>query len=214
MAFHDVQFPTLIGRGAQGGPERRTDVIGLASGAEERNARWAQSLRRYDVGYGIRRADDLAAVVAFWEARNARLNGFRFKDWSDFKSCLPSVPPAATDQSIGTGTGAATKFQLRKRYESGGHGLWRSIRRPVSGTVKVALAGVVQASGWTVNLATGVVTFSVAPGSGVAVTAGFEFDVPVRFDTDHLPVVLDLETKGSITSIPLVELREADASLA
>ena len=53
----------------------------------------------------------------------------------------------------------------------------------------------------------GVVTFSAAPGAGAAITAGFEFDVPVRFDTDALDVTLDLERLGSITSIPLLELR-------
>ena len=90
MAFHEVRFPDNISRGARGGPERRTQIVELASGAEERNASWADSRRRYDVAYGIRRADDLAAVVAFFEARNGRLHGFRFKDWGDHKSCLPS----------------------------------------------------------------------------------------------------------------------------
>jgi hypothetical protein len=73
MAFHEVRFPDNISRGARGGPERRTQIVELASGDEERNASWANSRRRYDVAYGIRRADDLAAVVAFFEARNGRL---------------------------------------------------------------------------------------------------------------------------------------------
>ena len=63
MAFHEVRFPDDISRGARGGPERRTQVVELASGDEERNASWADSRRRYDAAYGIRRADDLAAVV-------------------------------------------------------------------------------------------------------------------------------------------------------
>ena len=120
MAFHEVRFPDNISRGARGGPERRTQIVELASGDEERNASWANSRRRYDVAYGIRRADDLAAVVAFFEARNGRLHGFRFKDWGDHKSCLPSGTPSPTDQAIGTGDGATTAFQLVKRYASGG----------------------------------------------------------------------------------------------
>ena len=92
MAFHEVRFPEAIGRGARGGPERRTQVVELASGDEERNASWANSRRRYDVSYGIRRADDLAAVVAFFEARNGRLHGFRFRDWSDYRSGPPRAP--------------------------------------------------------------------------------------------------------------------------
>ena len=207
MAFHEVRFPDNISRGARGGPERRNQIVELASGDEERNASWANSRRRYDVAYGIRRADDLAAVVAFFEARNGRLHGFRFKDWADHKSCLPSGTPAPTDQIIGTGDGATTAFQLVKRYASGSQTWVRTITKPAAGTVRVALDGAEQLSGWTVNTTTGVLTFDTAPGAGVAITAGFEFDVPVRFDTDALDVTLDLERLGSITSIPLLEIR-------
>lgn len=207
MAFHEVRFPDTISRGARGGPERRTQIVTLASGDEERNASWANSRRRYDVAYGIRRADDLAAVVAFFEARGGRLHGFRFKDWSDYRSGLPSAAITATDQPIGTGTGSQTAFQLAKRYSSGAQSWTRTITKPVAGTVVVALGGVPQLSGWSIDAATGVITFLTAPGSGVAVTAGFEFDVPVRFDSDTMDVTLDVERLGSITSIPLVEIR-------
>ncbi|MFC3530436.1 TIGR02217 family protein [Paracoccus mangrovi] len=207
MAFHEVRFPDNISRGARGGPERRTQIVELASGAEERNASWANSRRRYDVAYGIRRADDLAAVVAFFEARYGRLHGFRFKDWADFKSCPPSQAPGATNQPIGTGNGSATLFQLSKRYTSGAQSWTRAITKPVGGTVTIALNGTPQASGWSISTATGLVTFTTAPAAGVAITAGFEFDVPVRFDTDSLDVTLDLERLGSITSIPLLEIR-------
>jgi uncharacterized protein (TIGR02217 family) len=207
MAFHEVRFPEAISRGARGGPERRTQIVELASGDEERNASWANSRRRYDVSYGIRRADDLAAVVAFFEARNGRLYGFRFRDWSDYKSGQPSNGPSPLDQPIGTGDGAATAFQLLKRYTSGAQSWTRAITKPVFGSVRVALGGVEQASGWSIDTTSGLVAFTTAPGGGVAVSAGFEFDVPVRFDSDTLDVTLDIERTGSITSIPLVELR-------
>jgi uncharacterized protein (TIGR02217 family) len=207
MAFHEVRFPDDISRGARGGPERRTQIVELASGDEERNASWANSRRRYDVAYGIRRADDLAAVVAFFEARNGRLHGFRFKDWADHKSCPPSGTPAPEDQAIGAGDGTTTAFQLVKRYASGGQTWVRTITKPVAGTVRVGLDGVEQLSGWSVDTTTGVGTFGTAPAAGVAITAGFAFDVPVRFDTDALDVTLDLERLGSITSIPLLEIR-------
>ena len=207
MVFHEVRFPDNISRGARGGPERRTQVVELASGDEERNASWANSRRRYDVAYGIRRADDLAAVVAFFEARNGRLHGFRYKDWADYKSALPSQAITATDQQIGTGTGSQQTFQLVKRYTSGAQAWVRTIAKPVAGTVRVALGMVEQMSGWTVDTTTGVVTFTTAPAGGVIVRAGFEFDVPVRFDSDTLDVTLDFERLGSITSIPLLEIR-------
>ena len=207
MAFHEVRFPDNISRGARGGPERRTQIVELASGDEERNASWADSRRRYDVAYGIRRADDLAAVVAFFEARNGRLHGFRYKDWADYKSALPSQAITATDQQIGTGTGSLQTFQLAKRYTSGAQTWVRTITKPVTGTVRVALGMVEQMSGWTLDTTTGVITFTTAPAGGVIVRAGFEFDVPVRFDSDTLDVTLDFERLGSITAIPLLEIR-------
>ena len=207
MAFHEVRFPDNISRRARGGPERRTQVVELASGDEERNASWANSRRRYDVAYGIRRADDLAAVVAFFEARNGRLFGFRTKDWADYKSSLPSQATTPTDQQIGTGTGSLKTFQLSKRYTSGAQAWTRTIAKPVAGTIMIALGLVEQMSGWTLDATTGIVTFTTAPGNGVIVRAGFEFDVPVRFDTDMLDVTLDIERLGSITSIPLLEIR-------
>ncbi len=207
MAFHEVRFPDNISRGARGGPERRTQIVELASGDEERNASWANSRRRYDVAYGIRRADDLASVVAFFEARNGRLHGFRYKDWADYKSNLPSQAITATDQQIGTGTGSLQTFQLAKRYTSGAQTWVRTIAKPVAGTVRVALGMIEQMSGWTVDATTGVLTFTTAPANGVIVRAGFEFDVPVRFDSDNLDVTLDFERLGSITAIPLLEIR-------
>jgi uncharacterized protein (TIGR02217 family) len=207
MAFHEDRFPDNISRGARGGPERRTQIVELASGDEERNASWANSRRRYDVAYGIRRADDLAAVVAFFEARNGRLHGFRYKDWADYKSSLPSQPLTPTDQLIGTGTGAVTSFALLKHYTSGAQAWTRAIAKPVAGSVRVALGGVEQMSGWNADTTTGAVSFDTAPGAGVTITAGFAFDVPVRFDTDTLDVTLDIERLGSITSIPLLEIR-------
>ena len=126
MAFHEVRFPDDISRGARGGPERRTQVVELASGDEERNASWANSRRRYDAAYGIRRADDLAAVVAFFEARNGRLHGFRWKDWGDYRSGLPSTPVTPIDQALGTGDGD-------DRRRSSWSSATRAARRPGCG---------------------------------------------------------------------------------
>lgn len=370
MAFDEVQFPTNISRGARGGPRRKTQIAALASGDEERNASWLNSRRQYDIAYGVRNADALATVVAFFEARNGMLYGFRFKDWSDYKSCAPSGTPNGNDQTLGSGNGVQATFQLSKAYTSGGRTYQRAITKPVAGSVLVNLvtpqgaellsnwdnprgagwsntgatgannaatfgafvnaydigvtgAGLRQqrtaasvtagttyrvsawikqgtssqarlnircqpgnldsdirgtyaapaivgtaggavsnvtstdlgggvwlwtfdvvigagfttaligvgnvtsgqtvtilgasirtpeafsaASGVTINTATGIVTFSSPPLAGAVVKAGFEFDVPVRFDTDMLDVALDFERLGSITSIPLIEVRK------
>lgn len=208
MNFHEVRFPAALSVGSTGGPERRTEIVTLSNGFEERNSPWAHSRRRYDAGLGVRSLDDLAEVVAFFEARHGQLYGFRWKDWTDWKSCAPSAAPGPLDQPIGTGDGATRVFALAKSYASGGQAYRRPIKKPVAGTVKVAVAGVALGGGqYAVDHAAGLVELAAAPADGVVVTAGFEFDVPVRFDTDRLDVTWDLDRLGSIASIPLVEVR-------
>ena len=374
MAFHEVQFPTNISRNARGGPRRRTQIVALAGGREERNGSWANSRRAYDVAYAIRSADLLAQVTAFFEARLGQLYGFRFKDWADYKSCFPSQSVTSSDQPLGTGDGTTTQFQLAKVYASGGFEWSRDITKPVEDTVVIhkdapagpelvlhstnlqssggsdwsnysalghnssetygsfslayeigttgagrreqntplaivggttyrvsawfkelsgtggnltirdpdvvggtsringpfaspavdttvlgpitnvvttnlgggiwkwsfdwvpnssytnARAGAgnfvsgnsvvvfavsvaepptsSEATNFTVDTTTGIVTFTTAPIAGTVLKAGFEFDVPVRFDTDQIDTVLSFERQGTINSIPLIEVRE------
>ena len=184
-----------------------TDIVELVSGFEERNAAMANSKRTYDAGLGLRNVNDLHDVIEFWEARFGQLYGFRWKDWADYKSCKTANFPAFTDQVIGTGNGTKTQFQLVKSYVSGGYGYSRTIRKPVSGSVLVGKAGVLTTSGWTVDSTTGVVTFSVAPTVGQSITAGFEFDVPVRFDTPKLMVSIEAFNHGSVPDIGIREIR-------
>ncbi|MGB5863773.1 MAG: DUF2460 domain-containing protein, partial [Sulfitobacter sp.] len=139
MDFHEVQFPTDLSFGALGGPQRRVDVVALANGFEERNTPWAHSRRIYDAGLGLRSLDDVEAVIAFYEARFGQMFGFRWKDWSDFKSAKPSVATSREDQEIAVGDGVTTDFQLIKNYRSGGHTYARPITKPVAGTVIIAV---------------------------------------------------------------------------
>lgn len=211
MSFHEIRFPTAISRGATGGPERRTDVVALGSGHEERNSRWADSRRSYNAGYGVKTLDDLHAVIAFFEERRGRLYGFRWKDHADSRSGPPSATPTAFDQLLDVGNGETAAFQLVKRYGAS-HAPWsRRITKPVAGTLHVAVDGTPVTVGTDVALeeATGILTFAPdhIPPEGVVITAGFEFDVPVRFDTDKLEVSLQGFSHGAIPSIPIVEIR-------
>ncbi|MEJ1158005.1 DUF2460 domain-containing protein [Prosthecomicrobium sp. N25] len=210
-AFHEVLFPVEVAFGATGGPERRTEIVALGSGREVRNARWADSRRRFDAGTGLRTLDDLAAVVAFFEERRGRLHGFRYRDPADHRSCLPSGTPGPLDQPIGTGDGVTAAFQLVRRYGAGTTAWTRTIAKPVAGTVRVAVAGVEKVAGtdFTVDTTTGLVTFLPGriPPAGAEVTAGYRFDVPVRFDTDEIRVDLAAFRAGEIPAVPLVEIR-------
>ena len=210
MSFHEIRFPTNISRGAHGGPERRTDVVVLGSGAEERNARWAASRRSYNAGYGVRTLDDLHAVIAFFEERRGKLHGFRWHDAADFKSCPPEQALSGSDQMLGVGDGARNRFDLIKTYGVSFAPFARRIAKPVAGTMLVAVNGVAVANAnYTVDTVNGSITFQPghSPPAGAIVSAGFQFDVPVRFDTDKLEVNLSGFRSGAIPSIPLVEIR-------
>lgn len=209
MAFHEVSFPANLSFGSVGGPERRTEIVALTNGHEERSSPWAHSRRRYDAGVGLRSLDDVAALVAFFEARAGQLHGFRWKDWTDFKSCSPSAKPGAQDLILGRGDGVRKTIALRKAYQSGPARYWRPIVKPVRGTVRVAVGGIElrDALDFDVDTATGIVSFAVSPEDGADISAGFEFEVPVRFDTDRIAVSVASFQAGDLPQIPVIEVR-------
>lgn len=204
MAFHPIRFPLDVALGARGGPERRTDVVTLSGGGEQRNGRWRHSRRRYNAGYGVKSRQDMAAVLAFFEERRGRLHGFLWRDGLDFSS--GGAVPGVLDQTIGTGDGVQASFQLVKRYGAAFDPYVRPITRPVPASVRIGVAGAELSGGWAVDGSTGMVSFATAPAAGAEVTAGFLFDVPVRFDTDRLDVELSSFDGAEAPSIPLVEI--------
>ncbi|WP_170428945.1 DUF2460 domain-containing protein [Ruegeria arenilitoris] len=209
MNFHEVRFPASLSFGSVGGPERRTDIVTLANGFEERNTPWAHSRRRYDAGLGMRSLDDIETLVSFFEARQGQMFGFRWKDWSDYKSGAATADVAQDDQVIARGDGTTTEFQLVKTYSSGGFSYVCPIVKPVLGTVKIGLEQDQMREGvdFEVDLATGRIVFSAPPPEQVEITAGFEFDVPVRFDTDRIQTSVASFQAGDVPNVPVVEVR-------
>ncbi|MDP3403732.1 MAG: DUF2460 domain-containing protein [Brevundimonas sp.] len=212
MSFHEVRLPARLAFGSTGGVERRTEIVTLASGFERRSSPWALGRRRYLIGANLKSLADMAELTAFFEARQGQLYGFRFRDFADFSSCGPGGTPAATDQMLGLGDGVRTVFPLVKRYGDPGSGpgqaVERPITKPVAGSVRVAVGGTVLAGGgFTLDLTTGRLTLAAPPGPGTAVTAGFLFDTPVRFDADRLEVTLESFDAGRMVAIPLIEVR-------
>ena len=197
MSFAEIQFPVDISYGATGGAMFSTDIVETYGGNEQRNINWSEARGQWNVAHGVKTQSQLDILIAFFRARRGKAIGFRFKDWSDYK---------VTGQVLGTGNGTQTAFQLKKSYTSLVT-VDRTIKKPVSGTILVYKDAVLQGSGYTVDVTTGVITFTVAPANGVVVSATFEFDVPVRFDTDQIEINLESYGIGSWGNIPLVELR-------
>ena len=210
-AFHEVLFPLDIALRSTGGPERKTEIVSAGSGREERNARWVHSRRHYDAGYGVKTFADLSAAVAFFEERRGRLYGFRWRDKLDHSSGVAGANVTPLDQAIGIGDGVTTTFPLIKTYGLVYAPYARTIEKPVDGSVRVAVAASEAAAGsaFTCDPTTGIVTFLAGhvPAAGVAITAGFQFDVPVRFDTDYLEFDLSAFAAGAIPKIPMLEIK-------
>jgi len=200
-AFDDVLFPLALGQEGEVSPEFSTAIVTSGGGHESRNASWAEARTRYDVGPGVRSEADIATLLGFFRARMGPARAFRLRDPFDAASGSAATP-TPFDQRIGTGDGVTVRFALAKRYGDA----VRRITRPVAGSVRVAVGSAetgafsVQAGGW--------VTLDTAPAAGVAVSAGFRFDVPVRFAEDRLSVTRATFLAGTAASVPLIEVRE------
>lgn len=208
MAFHEQRFPLRLSLTSSGGPGRQTDIVSLSNGREARNRRWRFSRRRYDVGSALRSVADLYAVLEFFEARGGQLHGFRFRDPVDFSSARPGEAVTALDQFLGMGDGETAAFPLVKAYGDGAAVERRPVLKPVAGSLRIAVDGVEREDGFVLDAATGIVTFAAGhvPDDGAEIRAGFEYDVPVRFDTNRIEINLDAFRAGRIPSIPLIEV--------
>jgi len=211
MSFHEVRFPEDISYGSTGGPGYRTVIIETTSGAEQRVSRWQDARNVYRVRYAKKTQQQMMALLSFYRARRGALHGFRFKDHRDYSTAADGVgTPSSNDQSLGTGDGSTLTFQLRKGYTSGGITVWRNLTKIVANTIKVRVGGTELSTGWSVNLNTGIITFSVAPADTVVVKAGCEFDVPVRFSKDVdtlLEMAFESYDDNSTDGLELVEIK-------
>ena len=203
IPFDDVAYPLTLGRDAAASPEFSTSVAVTASGHEYRNALWSDARMRYDVGPGIRSEAELGTLIAFFRARYGPARGFRLRDPFDFSSAAMTGTPSASDQHIGTGDGMASRFRLVKNYGE----QQRRITRPQPGSIRIA-AGGVETAAWRYE-AGGWIVFDSAPAAGAPITAGYLFDVPVRFAEDRLDVSGVSFAAGEAPSVALIEIREA-----
>jgi uncharacterized protein (TIGR02217 family) len=207
--FHEVLFPLDVALSSRGGPRRQTSIVTTGSGREERNQRWLHSRRRYDAGYGIKSLSAIGAVLSFFEERRGMLYGFRWRDRGDCRSGPPDAAPTPLDQTIGVGDGVAGTFQLTKSYGSAFAPYTRDIKKPVAGSIRIAVDGLERpAPEFSLDHSAGLITFQTGyiPANGAVVTAGYVFDVPVRFDTDYLEIDYAAFNAGEIPRIPIVEI--------
>lgn len=198
--FHEIQFPTDISYGAAGGPTYSTGVITTMSGGEQRAQHWSQSRIKYDVSQGVKTKPQLDKLIAFFRARKGKAYGFRFKDWTDYQ--------AENQTCLRIGSNPC-QYQLQKMYvDELGYTDIRTIKKPVIGTVKIYIADELVEEGYSLDHSTGILTFVEDP-APEQVIASFEFDVPMRFDSDEMPISLDNHNVYSWGNINVIEIDKA-----
>lgn len=202
------RFPVNISYGSRGGPVWNTNIIIVDSGAETRNQRWSYPRHEYDVSYGIKEQSDLEDLLSFFHVVAGKAVGFRYKDHLDFKSCKTTATINSSDCVISSAADGSTDYQIKKTYTQGAYTRSRKILKPISTSLLVSVNGSVTTA-FTVDSTLGKINFTVAPTTGVVIKAGFEFDVPVRFDTDSLSINIEDYHVGS-AQVPLIELKWAD----
>jgi len=204
MAFDEVRLPVEIERGAQGGPGFLTTVTVLNSGKEKRNSLWSVDRGEWDIGYGIDTRENALKIRNFFMARAGKARGFRFRDWSNYTT---GTGQQGVEESPDSGD---TTFQLQYTYtDEGGFSYTKPIYKPVNdANFKVYLDGVEQGSGWALNTATGIITFTDPPDYAVDITWTGTFDLPVRFDTDRLEIIVENKNVLLTPAIPIVELKQ------
>jgi len=218
--FHEVRFPMDIGAGSNFGPSYSTDVVTMPNGAEQRNVNWSYPRCSGSVSMGVKEEADFQKLLAFFHNRCGKAYGFRFRDYMDYVGTL---------EYLGTGDGENKEFQLVKNYVDDVLYIAkvRKILKPVPGTVRVFLVPITEAftwqkqvevrkgvgqsteqfMNWYVDVITGKITFVDAVPKDMAVLASYEFDVPVRFDTDSMVANWELVQAAGWTDIPIVELK-------
>lgn len=200
QAFDAIRMDDNISYGSSGGPQFSTTILTITSGFEKRKQNWVQVRAEYDVAKAVRTREQMDDLLRFFYCRRGRARGFRYYDWND---------AYAENATIGIGNGTRTVWQLFKLYDGGAVTYARPITKPIVGSITgLRLNGVEQPTGWSCNHETGLITFNTAPGAGVVISIdGFEFDVPVRFDTDFLNITHDFWETMSAPSIALAEIK-------
>jgi len=209
MTIPAYRLPEGIERGSGFGPTFKNVIQEAISGNEQRFAQWTKCRGVGDLSYGLLTSSDplgdFKAILAIWRAHFGSLLPFRFRDWSDY---------TATDELFGNGDGTKTSFQLVKTYDPGqillgspGTLFYVRAITLVTGSPQISVNGTLKTSGTDYSISdSGVVTFTSAPAGATNLTWTGEFDVPVRFDTDQLSVILNESDLASIQSIPIKEV--------
>ncbi len=191
--FSEERLPDDIALAASGGAEYSTNILTTICGHEQRNINWNSARARYDLAPALKNTEQLETLISFFRAHKGRGIGFRFRDWADYR---------ADHELIALSDGMTSSYQLCKSYICGSCVDKRIITKPRPNSVEVFVDK--QPIAFTCDYTSGMITLAHSPEKGGKITASFEYDIPVRFNTDFLD--LELAHQGRI-SIPIIEIK-------
>lgn len=218
MPFLNVYLPDAVpGYPCASAPRFKTTIQVNAGGTERRNQEWEHPLHRFVLPEAIaRNTDVINDLKKHWLITAGPFYSFPWRDPLD-KATIdhdPNEPDASiaisrTDHVIGTGDGFTDAFQLVKTYSRGGSTYDRTIHLPVLSSVLIADNGsLVSSADYAVSRPGGIVTFDTPPLAGHSITAGFLFDVEVRFESDdQLETLVRTWQTGGFADLTLIEVR-------
>ncbi|RYH00194.1 MAG: TIGR02217 family protein [Alphaproteobacteria bacterium] len=213
MDFHEIRLPTNLSYGMSGGARYRHTAVESASGHEQVFQEWDLAQRSWTIQMEYWDYDRFQELQNFWHGRAGGSIGFRFREWMDCSVGMkfgPNGLELLAPKQFATGNGAAKIFQLSKTYGDSAAMRVRPITKPVAGKVRIWVAGVEKLTGWTCDVATGIVTFTAAPANGATIAWAGEFDTPVRFVGERMDVSEAAMMAGAWQGIEIREILPDD----
>lgn len=164
--FLEERLPVDVRMGATYADEYNVEITQTANGSEYRRLVHPYPVRTFNVSYMKLTTDLWGGLLALYHRAYGMFSGFRVKCLDDYTTNARTAAPTATDQPLAVVTDG-TVYQMQVAYGTGGTPLgigtpYRTIFKPVTGTTKVAIGTLEQATPamWSVSTTTGLVTFA------------------------------------------------------
>lgn len=199
--FYEIRFPDSISYQFKVVNEFKTIITTSRSSKEQRNSIWDKSRTKFVINNENLTKNDIKEIMSFFDLMKGSFNGFRFKNWLDFK---------CSGELIGIYDGENNKFQLKKSriltdINGVNYSITKNILKPVKNSVKIYINDI-EIDNFIVDYSNGIVVVKNILSENDLITADFEYDYSVRFNCDILEVVMKTKNLGEIKDLELIEI--------
>jgi uncharacterized protein (TIGR02217 family) len=198
--FYEINFPDSVAFNSVNSLYFDTNIVKSKNNTEQRSNNLDMPLLNFKLSTPLRNKKEIDEITALFRIVKGKLNGFRFRDWLDYK---------VENQIIGIGDGENCVFQIKKTYLLKNYFVIRNIVKPTPNTASVFLNQVeCNNSTQSIDYARGLARFVTPPAEGDAIMVNCEFDIPVRFKSDFLNIILTGRDLFEINDLELVEIKD------